>query len=128
MTLKKKKKTAALETDDSSSALKIEGYTVIQVTPSPDSTACHCMYLREHNSVVSMEEWPQDRTLLIHNIPAYCTEKNVRLLLDGCGDISKVYLQDKPSSRPTIEPSPCRLPGVFFTISCTGGLCCVQGV
>jgi len=107
---KKSKKTITNESihqqdDNSSAALKIEGYTVIQVTSSPDKASCHCMYLREHNSVVSLDEWPQERTLLVYNIPPYCTEKNVRLLLDGCGDISKVYLQDKPSSRPQ-ERSP----------------------
>lgn len=83
--------------------LLIQGYTVIQVKPSPRSSACHCLYLREHSSPVTRPEWPQGRTLLVHNVPPYCSEENVQHIFKSCGDIIRVYLQSKTSSKPIVQ-------------------------
>ncbi|XP_035829195.1 ribosomal RNA-processing protein 7 homolog A isoform X2 [Aplysia californica] len=76
---------------------------VLQVKPTVRSNVCHCMYLREHSAAVPRAEWPQGRTLIVHNIPPYCNEENVRLLFKECGDIIRVYLQSKPSSKPIVQ-------------------------
>lgn len=92
----------APEIQSKESALQIQGYTVVQVKPTVRSTTSHFIYIREHKSAVTRAEWPQGRTLLVHNIPPYCNEDNVRHLFKDCGFIVRVYLQSKLSSKPII--------------------------
>lgn len=82
------------------SNLVIQEYTVLQVKASERSRACRYLYLKEHVSVHQTVEWPQSRTLEIHNIPPYCTQDNLRKLLNGCGEIMRIYLQPKPTTMP----------------------------
>lgn len=91
------------EIHNSEKSLKIQGYTVLQVKPSPRSNACQCLYLREHSAATTCEEWPKGRTLIVYNVPPYCEEDNIRLLFKDCGHIARVYLQSKPSSKPVIQ-------------------------
>ena len=48
--------------------------SVLQVKPSERSHACHYLYLKEHSSTHQTVEWPQGRTLEVHNIPPYSTQ------------------------------------------------------
>ncbi|GFR61252.1 ribosomal RNA-processing protein 7 homolog A-like [Elysia marginata] len=85
---------------DIGSYLVIQGYSVIQVKASERSRACRFLYLKEHKSTHQTVEWPQGRTLEIHNIPPYCTQDNLRKILNGCGEIVRIYLQPKYTSMP----------------------------
>lgn len=49
-------------------------FSVIQVKGNNKSRAAHCLYLKEHSSPVVTPEWPQGKTLLVYNVPAYCKE------------------------------------------------------
>ncbi|KAK3760406.1 hypothetical protein RRG08_018634 [Elysia crispata] len=85
---------------ENSSNLLIQGYSVLQVKASERSRACRFLYLKEHSSTHQTVEWPQGRTLEVHNIPPYCTQDNLRKLLKGCGEIMRIYLQPKPTAMP----------------------------
>ncbi|CAL1530844.1 unnamed protein product, partial [Lymnaea stagnalis] len=85
--------------------LIINGYTVLQVKTSERSHANHHLFIKEHVATHQCIEWPQGRTLIVYNVSPYYKEDNMRVLLQGCGDILRVYIQAKPSSAPVKKSS-----------------------
>ncbi|RUS90733.1 hypothetical protein EGW08_001537, partial [Elysia chlorotica] len=85
---------------DNKSNLIIQGYSVLQVKASDKSRAYRFLYLKEHSSAHQTVEWPQGRTLEVHNIPPFCTQDNLRKLFRDCGEIMRIYLQPKATAMP----------------------------
>ncbi|KAK0046129.1 ribosomal RNA-processing protein 7 A [Biomphalaria pfeifferi] len=93
-----------------SSSLVVKDYTVIQVKTSERSHASHCLFVKEHASAHNRVEWPKGRTLIVYNVPPYCKEENIRLLLKDCGEIMRVFLQPKSSIAPMKTASLSKAP------------------
>ncbi|CAG0888442.1 unnamed protein product [Darwinula stevensoni] len=78
-------------------------HAVIPVKFDPSSEHHHIFYVKEHRVRDSNEEKPVGRTLFLLNVPMFCQEvshKYLRALFEDSGEISNVYLQEKPSSGP----------------------------
>ncbi|KAH9492820.1 Ribosomal RNA-processing protein 7 A [Bulinus truncatus] len=104
-----------LRANDSSSLI-VKDYTVIQVKTTERSHTSYTLFLKEHTAAHNRVEWPQGRTLIVYNVPPYCKEDNIQLLLKGCGEILRVYLQPRSSIAPLKKNVSQNLPKVAYVV------------
>ncbi|KAG8436414.1 hypothetical protein GDO86_007493 [Hymenochirus boettgeri] len=73
------------------------GYTAIPVKFSKECQTCHYMFVKEHRVREDLDQTrPQNRTLFVINVPAYCTEESLSRIFSCCGSVESVELQEKP--------------------------------
>ncbi|XP_017272124.1 ribosomal RNA-processing protein 7 homolog A [Kryptolebias marmoratus] len=87
------------------------GFTVLSLQFSPDSSARHSVFVKEHKVRAEKSSGrPLDRTLFVLDIPPYCSEAVVKDLFSQFGSVRSVELKDHPGS--SEEPGP-RLSRLF---------------
>lgn len=73
---------------------EIQGFKVVPVRFSSESSSCHELFIKEHSLRHHEENKPPGRTLFVLNIPPYVTDDSLKQLFSNVGKITSVILQD----------------------------------
>uniref|UniRef100_A0A182JYV6 RRM domain-containing protein n=1 Tax=Anopheles christyi TaxID=43041 RepID=A0A182JYV6_9DIPT len=74
-------------------------FTAIYLQYKEADTHCHQLYVKENASKSSCKQKPTGRTLYVLNVPPYATEEALQHAFSSAGEVDRVVLQEKPSSK-----------------------------
>ncbi|XP_041365016.1 ribosomal RNA-processing protein 7 homolog A-like [Gigantopelta aegis] len=74
------------------------GFTVVPLKVKQDDQVAHHLFLKQHRAKESDGSKPQNKTLFVVNVPPYCTKDCLKNMFSKCGQVSRVYLHDRPTS------------------------------
>uniref|UniRef100_A0A182PGJ6 RRM domain-containing protein n=1 Tax=Anopheles epiroticus TaxID=199890 RepID=A0A182PGJ6_9DIPT len=60
---------------------------------------CHQLFVKENASKATCKQKPSGRTLYVLNVPPYATEEALQQAFSSAGEVERVVLQEKPSSK-----------------------------
>uniref|UniRef100_A0A182WSL8 RRP7 domain-containing protein n=1 Tax=Anopheles quadriannulatus TaxID=34691 RepID=A0A182WSL8_ANOQN len=74
-------------------------FTAIDLKYKESDTHCHQLFAKENASKATCKQKPPGRTLYVLNVPPYATEQALQHAFSSAGEIERVVLQEKPSSK-----------------------------
>uniref|UniRef100_A0A182VZG1 RRM domain-containing protein n=1 Tax=Anopheles minimus TaxID=112268 RepID=A0A182VZG1_9DIPT len=74
-------------------------FTAIQLNYDQSDSHGHQLFVKENASKATCKQKPAGRTLYVLNVPPYATEQALRHAFSAAGDVERVVLQEKPSSK-----------------------------
>ncbi|XP_055850736.1 ribosomal RNA-processing protein 7 homolog A [Episyrphus balteatus] len=98
---------------------EINGYKVLPIRLTENSTNSHVAYVREHFIRQVDPNKPKGRTLFLLNIPPYVSEHNLKTCFSKIGEVTSVRFSEQPGreeSKKWEQPCPFtlnRIPCVF---------------
>ncbi|KAG5886095.1 hypothetical protein JTB14_031696 [Gonioctena quinquepunctata] len=76
------------------SSKTIQGFKVLPLQFSAESTSCHDILIKEHSIRTKDEKKPPGQTLFVLNIPPYATESGLKNAFSLSGKITRVILEE----------------------------------
>ncbi|XP_058130259.1 ribosomal RNA-processing protein 7 homolog A [Anopheles ziemanni] len=76
-----------------------EDFTVIPLKFVESDESGHQLLVKENASKVTCKQKPIGRTLYVLNVPPYATKKSLQLAFSAAGNVERVALQERPSSK-----------------------------
>ncbi|KAI0211271.1 Ribosomal RNA-processing-like protein 7A [Lamellibrachia satsuma] len=92
--------------------ISTQGFTVIPVKYTEDSTATQYLYVKQHEVRNPHPSLPSNRTLFVLNVPSYVNKNCLQRLFSDSGKVEAVHLHKNPVDTP---PETERPPSEFFS-------------
>ncbi|KAJ6641097.1 Ribosomal RNA-processing protein 7 like A [Pseudolycoriella hygida] len=82
---------------------KTQGFTVLNLKHRSDRNTCHQLFVKEYSSRKVHTKLPEQRTLLILNVPPYVHEQELKFAFERIGEVENVYLGTDANDLPPMD-------------------------